>query len=307
MKETEHLKTCKVCGEKIKNASHFYRKHKISKQAYIEKYFPKNDLLTGERIPFKNEKSYFERDFKNKRNLVGWLKKQDRATSQNYILDLYRARVKEKGLSRAMGQVELRTSWIPAINIIEKYFDSYDDVCERLGLERSIGECSFGFDIKKNLSIGIDTREQKPLKFPCKTTLFKLDCGDYTALGENFENIFVDRKSPGDFLGTMSGGFDRFCREIERAKLFDAYVVVLVEQSLSKMQGFEYSYHGKHTKASSEFIFSRVRELSSKYDNVQFLFVNGRQEASQAVMKILSAGNLVRTADLQLAYDRKNF
>lgn len=42
-----------------------------------------------------------------------------------------------------------------------------------------------------------------------------------------------------------------------------------------------------------------------EYDNIQFLFVDGRKEAASAVIKIFELGELVKTTDLQLQYDLK--
>ena len=45
-------------------------------------------------------------------------------------------------------------------------------------------------------------------------------------------NTYIERKSITDFIGTMSGGYERFKREVERAREQDAKLIVLVEESL---------------------------------------------------------------------------
>src|SRR5690606_30707682 len=90
-------------------------------------------------------------------------------------------------------------------------------------------------EIKDNFVIAVDTREQKELRFDCKTVKLKNDIGDYTALSEYHSNVFIDRKNPNDFISTLSGGFERFEREVERAENLHSYLVVLCEWPLSKM------------------------------------------------------------------------
>ena len=61
----------------------------------------------------------------------------------------------------------------------------------------------------------------------------------------------------------------------------------------------------KNVKATPEFIFHKVRRISQKFPNVQFLFVNGRKEASRIIERIFTAGCAHKQVDLQLAYDLK--
>ncbi len=109
-----------------------------------------------------------------------------------------------------------------------------------------------------------------------------------------------------DFIGTMSGGYERFIKEIERAQDADAYLVVLVEDSLTHAMSFPYLPHiSKKIKATPEFIFHRVRNLIQKYPHIQFLFVNGRVKASRVIERIFTCGCAYKKVDLQYAYDLK--
>ena len=104
----------------------------------------------------------------------------------------------------------------------------------------------------------------------------------------------------------MSGGYERFIKEIERAQDADAYLVVLVEDSLTHAMSFPYLPHiSKKIKATPEFIFHRVRNLIQKYPHIQFLFVNGRVEASRVIERIFTCGCAYKKVDLQYAYDLK--
>ena len=114
------------------------------------------------------------------------------------------------------------------------------------------------------------------------------------------------RKSLPDFIGTMSAGYERFNNEIERAVEEEAYLVVLVEETLARASSFQFlPYISKKIKATPEFIFHRVRSLIQKYPNVQFLFVNGRKESSRVMEKIFTSECVFKQIDLQLAYDLK--
>lgn len=67
---------------------------------------------------------------------------------------------------------------------------------------------------------------------------------------------------------------------------------------------FKYLPHiSKRIKATPEYIFHNVRELSQSYPNVQFLFVDGRKECSRVIQKVFLNGHLFSDVDLQLAYD----
>ncbi len=52
-------------------------------------------------------------------------------------------------------------------------------------------------------------------------------------------------------------------------------------------------------------IFHNVRNLIQKFDHIQFLFADGRREASRVVERIFTCGCAFEKIDLQLAYDLK--
>ena len=117
-------------------------------------------------------------------------------------------------------------------------------------------------------------------------------------------NVYIERKSLGDAWGTLSGGFERFEREIIRAKEAGAYLIILVESIFSNLERFPYQrqVYGK-IKLPVEFIHHNIRVLLQKYQHIQFLFVKNREEASVIVEKIFSAGEQVKQVDLQFLYD----
>lgn len=67
------------------------------------------------------------------------------------------------------------------------------------------------------ISITIDTREQTPWSFPVEVATVRvgtLKTGDYALTGD--DGFAVERKSLDDFVGTISTGWERFKRELER-------------------------------------------------------------------------------------------
>jgi ERCC4-type nuclease len=138
----------------------------------------------------------------------------------------------------------------------------------------------------------------------------KLDYGDYAfSSPEASCKAFIERKAVGDFLATISGGYDRFIREINRSVEDGASLIIIIEQKLSNVLYFnqQRKKHGgrvySKVKATPEFIFHRVRALSQEFPTIQFLFVDGKRESARVIEKIFTSGCVGKKIDLQLAYD----
>lgn len=83
------------------------------------------------------------------------------------------------------------------------------------------------------LEITIDTREQTPFHFDeqlVSSRVGTLKTGDYACTGDR--GFAVERKSLDDFLGTISSGWDRFQREMFRAKSSGFTLPIIVEGNL---------------------------------------------------------------------------
>ncbi|NBP56644.1 hypothetical protein EBU71_08955, partial [bacterium] len=138
-------------------------------------------------------------------------------------------------------------------------------------------------------------------KFEIKTLTY----GDYACSLNN--NCYVERKSLSDFISTLSSNnIERFNNEIFKAKINNSYLVVIVEEKMANALSFKYLPHiNKKIKATPEFIFHNLRELMQKYENLQFLFVDGRNEMKRVIEAIFASENFYKEVDLQLAYDLK--
>jgi hypothetical protein len=311
---------CKICDKEFDSDRQLHshlKAHDLRMVEYYQKHYPRYDPHTGDIIKFKNKKQYFSSDFNSRTNLRMWLKAQPEQSAKDYCTQLIEKRKKEKDLVYTPSQVELRSILCPPIQYFNELFGDYYRFCADLGLKNKYGQFN---DIisgdewnKPEYKIFIDTREQKPLRFSRGVEVRKLDYGDYAFNSKQATcNCYIERKGLSDFIGTISGGYERFVKEIERAQENEANLIVLVESKFNNALYFNEqrkSYNKekvfKNVKATPEFIFNRVRKLAQKYPHVQFLFVNGRKEASRVIERIFTCGCAYKKIDLQLAYDLK--
>jgi ERCC4-type nuclease len=307
---------CKECGKSFSSErslhSHF-KVHGLRVVSYYQKHFPRYDLYDGKIIKFKTKGDYFSREFNTRTNQRKWLESQKPEESREYLRGIIKKRIEEKNITVAPCQVELRTLMAPSIIFYEKFFNDYYELCSSLGLEKRYVQpkqtiVAKTYKNRKDLKVYVDTREQLPLKFNIPSESRALKFGDYALNDKSLTcNCYVERKTLADFISTISVmNYDRFCREIERAKEDDAQLIVLVEESLSNALSFPFLPHiSKKIKATPEYIFHKVRGLIQKYDHVQFLFVDGRKEAVRVIEKIFFSECMHKKNDLQLAYDKK--
>jgi hypothetical protein len=303
-------KICKAFFEDDKSLHHHLKAHKLHVFEYYQTTSPRYDLYDKNLILFKNKKQYFETDFNSAKNMRLWLDQQLPEKRIDYLKNILLKRRDEKSLIYTLSQIELRSLKIPGLKYYNKVFENYYTFCESLGFKNK-----YSFPKKvaiKNIfedsaaKIYIDTREQLPLEFDCPSEVKTLKFGDYAfSLSEKAGRCYVERKSLNDFIGTLSGGFERFENEIIRAKEAGAYLVILIEDDLNNALRFNTLEHlyKKGMKVTPEYIFHNVRQLIQKYDHIQFLFVKNRQEASQMIKKLFSNQNQVKKMDLQFHYD----
>jgi hypothetical protein len=305
---------CKVDGKEFKDEKSLHlalKGYGLNKVKYYQKYYERRDLLTKELINFKSKEQYLNSDFNDKNNMKKWLKNQPIEEVKQYCKQLLIKRKELKGLTYSPTQIELRTIMAPSIIFYNQIFQNYYDVCSSIGLENKFIDPNLLINNFKNKlnqkdTIYVDTREQSWLKFDTPFEIKTLSFGDYTCSNDNC-NCFIERKSLSDFISTLSvKNYDRFKNEIEKAKKNNSYIVVMVEETLSNALSFQYLPHiSKKIKATPEYIFHNVRELLQSYDNIQFLFVDGRKEMTRLIEGIFASKCSYKKIDLQLAYDMK--
>lgn len=305
---------CKIDGKEFKDEKSLHlalKGYGLNKVKYYQTYYERRDLLTNELINFKTKEQYLNSDFNDKNNMKKWLKNQPIEKAQEYCKQLLTKRKETKNLTYSPTQVELRTIMAPSIIFYNKIFQDYYDLCSNIGLENKfIHPKLIGDHFKNKLTqkdtIYVDTREQSWLKFNTPFEIKTLSFGDYACSNDNC-GCFIERKSLSDFISTLSvKNFDRFRNEIEKAKKNNSYVIVMVEEVLQNALSFQYLPHiSKKIKATPEYIFHNVRDLLQSYDNLQFLFVDGRKEMTQIIESIFASKCFYKKIDLQLAYDMK--
>ena len=201
----------------------------------------------------------------------------------------------------------MKIAQLPDIDVYKYAFGSYNAACENLNIKplynQSITEDFFCEDEKfEDLKIFIDTREQKPLVFNNSEEL-KLDFGDYTVGGEDYNYTYVDRKAESDFKGTLSGGLERFKRELQRVKDFDSYLFVVIESNLNKL--YQNNRFGAH-QSNLKFVYHNMRVLSHEFaGHCQFVFTGSRTNSQSIIPKILTLGKRLWNVDLQYYIDKK--
>lgn len=300
--------TCRICNKEFETESSLHKHlkaHKLLLPEYYRKYMPKFDKFNGQPIEFKNKEQYLNCDFNSRDNLRNWFKKTDRITARAYAKMVLELRIDRKKLVWTPTQVELRSAMMPPIQCYNELFGNYYELCGEMGLKNKFDYNTELEFVRTDYKILVDNREQLPLDFKHETEWATLKVGDYAC---NIDyGCFIERKSAPDLLGTLSGGYERFSRELDRATASKSYLVVLVEESLNNCLHFDTLpnvYH-KGSKITPEFIFHNIRETIQKYPNMQFLFVDSRNKASEIIEKIFDSGAACKNIDLQFYLDTR--
>lgn len=300
----DSIKVCKICNETLNDFRHFWHKHKIKEAQYWTTYWPRHDKFDGSMIEFRNRDFYLDADFNSRANLKKWLDKATKEEALQFVKDFLIRRKTTKKLVYSPSQIELRSLMCPGIKWINDNLGDYFTLCKELGFQPRFShyvlDRSKFQDISKKV-IFADTREQKPLSFNVTTRHKGMSFGDYRMKGCE---VYVERKALGDWWQTLAYGYERFNREIIRAKEAKAYLIVVVEEPLNSVYGYPHRPAlGGRIKASPELPLHSMREMMRKHDNIQFVFVANRSEASRIIETIFAACEQCIDCDLQYAYD----
>ena len=269
---------------------------------YYSNWYPRQDLYDGAPIEFKNKKQYLSSFFNSHENRLLFFRDNSGILAKDILSKELKDNREYKDYSFLPCENYLQLSKLAGISDIKKLFGSCKDFCEETKINQY-----YTSNIPKNfwadsenefkMEVHIDTREQKPFEFK-KSIKNKLDFGDYTAGGEFYSKTFVDRKSPEDFFGTFSSqtNFDRFKKEIKRAKDFDSFLFIVVESTIEGLENL--SKKSKFHK-NSNFAFHNVRDiLINNYQSCQFVFCENRKKANDITRKILYHGDKTWKCDL---------
>ena len=132
------------------------------------------------------------------------------------------------------------------------------------------------------LHIIVDTREQRAWSYPeslARTTRGTLACADYRLAGDT--GFAIERKSLDDFIGTITSGWDRFERELDR--MDDAKFpakIILVEGTVSDILREDYNHH----RVKPKLVLKKIAILT--LSGVSILFTSNAHEAAGVALSI---------------------
>lgn len=122
-----------------------------------------------------------------------------------------------------------------------------------------------------------DSREQRCLDFSGiegieKVETMALAYGDYTAIVHGSPvQICVERKNLQDLFGTMTSGYSRYKREMERARLADCKLILAIEGTYSDV------WNGiSQSQFDGQSMIKKLNTLYVKYDH-EFWFCDNRR------------------------------
>lgn len=134
-----------------------------------------------------------------------------------------------------------------------------------------------------------DSREQRCLDFKGIEGIEKVEeaalaYGDYTAIvKEKPVPIVFERKGISDLFGTMTSGYERYKREMERAREAGVKLILIVEGTYSDV------WEGtKHSQFDGPSMLKKLATLYVKYDHEYILCESRRVMARRIVDTFLA-------------------
>lgn len=297
---------CKECNESFQSQRSLHahlKKHEMLLGDYYVKHYPRQDKLTGDPIQFKGVDQYFSSDFNSNDNMKEWCDTAPPNIVKEFILEKFKRRIEDKKIKKAPSTIYLATAGLPTMDTIKKLFGSYSSFCYSINLEPAYGNNldSGFFDDFSGASIYVDTRENQPLYFKNAKSM-KLDFGDYTLTPKNYTYTHVERKSFSDFAATITNGYSRFLRELERCRTAGCYMFIVVEcdfNSITKINNSVYK------RFNMNYVFHQMREVESGYnDCCQFVFSGSREYSQELIPKILCLGKKLWKVDIQYFWNK---
>lgn len=300
------MERCLHCRKEFKSERglHSHLRTHGGQSKYYQTFFPRFDLFDKSVIEFKNKSQYFSQFFNSDENRKAFYNSpsQSKLKKETLIKEI-KNNADYKGFSFLPSDSYLTLSDLPTISTIRNLFGSCYSFCKEAGLDLLFSKKLPDTFLDERLDmtrmqIFIDSREQQPFEFK-NSLVNKLDFGDYTASGDFYSKVFVERKGLGDFASSMSSGYERFKKELDRAKEFNSYIVMVVEGGpLELKQHVESLRKGKAPNLS--FSMHNARKLLIDYANsFQIVFCKNKEQASDITQRILFFGKESIECDLQ--------
>ena len=144
---------------------------------------------------------------------------------------------------------------------------------------------------KPNNFLIIDSREKLPLKF-YETEHYQIknegmSFGDYGLEINGKLVCSFERKSASDLHGTLTGGHERFKREMQRAAESGVPFFVIVESSYNSILNKTYP-EAWRIKEDGESSVKRIHSMQVKY-KLPFIFCQSREEMQNYIKRFFEA------------------
>lgn len=130
----------------------------------------------------------------------------------------------------------------------------------------------------RDLIVAVDTREQKPYRFP-RSEVKTLATGDYSVVGLE-TRVSIERKTKGDAYSSLGRGRARFERELERLSRLD-YAAIVIEASLPAFLGAP-----AFSRMSPKAAISSILAWSIKH-RVHVFFAGDRRHGNALTLHLL--------------------
>lgn len=298
---------CRTCQKEFSSERSLEGHLKVhgGAEEYYKTHFPRFDHYDKSFIEFKDKRQYLSSFFNSHPNRISYYNENGGKEAKEILLKEFLGNKTHKGYKFLPCHYYFKLSQLAGVDIIRRLYGS----CQEFAIQADVDQ----FYSKKlpkefwddktsefNMEVHIDTREKKPFEF-VRSIPNKLDFGDYTAGGEKYSKTFVDRKSAADFLGTFSSqtNFDRFKREIQRAREFNSFLFVVVESTIDGLPESINKKFYKNFDRLQSFAFHNVRDiLINDYESCQFVFARNTSEANDITRKILYHGREIWNCDV---------
>lgn len=282
------------------------KNNKLKVKPYLEERLKRHDLFSSEPIEYKAPEQYVTALFSNKVNCRKFFESLSVTEKFDLIDIMLMLRKFTKSIKKMPCEIESKTLVMPSISYLIKNQFPISQASRISGLHLPFNYVTKPtFRQRDKILVMRDTREKKPLvNQAIDFEIQKLRFGDYAAV-DNPHRIFFERKTLPDFIGTVSLNIDRFRNEIQRAKDVDCKLIVLVESPLNTCLNYHRMKFYWRLKVKPEYAFHNVRQLIAEYDNLQFLFVDGRKEAGIVMKKVYCMNEDPFSYDLQFLYNVK--
>ena len=129
------------------------------------------------------------------------------------------------------------------------------------------------------ITIKIDSREQRPYQFEIPSQVGALKCGDYSILGLE-DCISIERKSINDLVSSLTSERERFKRMLYRGKSLD-HRALIVEASLADIINGNY-----YSDTNPKSVIESLVAFSIRY-NLPVWLAGSREQGQRLTQSLL--------------------